>query len=201
MNHNQTLNIAKSGLFGNIKRIEDLDAAIVAYSKLATDQGLDTRENRCGMAFEVYGEFWLTRYGPNPIMKIYNVTDTSSNVMNKGVDFTFIDAPSGGKRGIVQCKYRSNPSYEFIQTDLSTFIYEFAIENLSKNNSVLFTNCKKKQPFHFSFDKRAANRIRLIGRECQLGQTSRDGSFWSDFSNELTQIVLISQQTQLVQIP
>ena len=200
MNHNQALNIAKSGLFGNIKKIEELDAAIVAYSKRATGQGLDTRENRCGMAFEVYAEFWLTKIGPRG-MNIYEVTDTSSNVMNKGVDFTFIDAPSGGKRGIIQCKYRSNPMHEFTQDDLSTFIYEFAIENLSKNNSVLFTNCKKKDPFHSSFDKRAVNRIRLIGRDCQLKQIMMNDSFWSDFSNELTQIVLISQQTQLMQIP
>ncbi len=150
--------VRKSHVFDKVDCYDALERAIAAFGSMATCLGAilcqdpeclhgDTRDNRVGMAFEVFCEAFLRWYGmkgiPSPtyIVSGHSLQDTSQDKWNVGYDFSF-KGPLKTCRDTwyVQVKYRSDPSYKFTRADLGSFISKCDEDDVPKHRRVLFTN-------------------------------------------------------------
>lgn len=180
LKHIQAYHVANSGLFDKPKSYDDLNKAIVAYGETGA-QG--TQDERLGAAFEVFSEFFLTQFGTDAHVGVNELKDTSSNKFEVGADFLFKD--NGGLDGIVQCKFRSDPTYKFKQGELSSAILAaYRSEILKPKNLILFTNVETKDPFHFSYTD-SLKEWRVFNRPTQESFIRRNPSFWTDFCAEM----------------
>ena len=176
INHIQAYHVANSGLFDKLNSYDDLNKAIVAYGKNGK-QG--SQEERLGAAFEVFSEFFLARFGTEVHAGVNELKDTSSNKFEVGADFRFKDAL--GRNGIVQCKYRSNPSYEFRIDELTTAITTArnAVIKMPAN-LILFTNVNGTNTFHFTYANHT-DQWSVFNRPSQESFILCDPDFWTDF--------------------
>lgn len=185
LGHLRTLDIAQAGVFANVSTYDGLVEAIRTWGLDGSEVGSETYNDRVGAAFEVYTEFWLTRYGTasNPLLGVARVSHTSQDPMQCGFDFNYDDL--GGLLGHVQSKYRSNPTHLFSPSELGTFITMADGEGIPAARRILFTNLEHRPSddsngvFHRVF-KHARKQMRVIGRSQQEEFIDRDPTFWSD---------------------
>ena len=181
INHIQAYHVANSGLFDNLNSYDDFNKAIEAYGKNGKNGKNGNEKERLGAAFEVFSEFFLARFGLDRLIGVNELKGTSSNKFEVGADFRFKDAL--GRDGIVQCKYRSNPSYEFRKSDLERAVLT-ALEAGIKipSNLILFTNVNGPKTFHFTYANPAGlAQWRVFNRPFQENFIRRDPAFWTDF--------------------
>ena len=173
--HLSIYKIAKELVFNGVNSYKEMNDAIKAYGNL--DQY--DYNNRVGEAFEIFTEFFCSKYGDTPLLGIKNVLDTSSDSFNAGYDFTFIDLSD--KPGQIQSKWKSDPTHEFTLAELATNSAIASDMDIEKNNNVLFINFDDSDKlFHYSY-KTARNKRRVIGRNAQEEFILRDPKFWDDF--------------------
>jgi superfamily II DNA or RNA helicase len=180
INHIQAYPVANSGLFDNLNSYDDFNEAIEAYGKNGKN---GNEKERLGAAFEVFSEFFLARFGPDPHIGVNELKGTSSNKFEVGADFRFKDAL--GRDGIVQCKYRSNHFHQFKEAELAAAVLEAFRKHVQMPSGlVLFTNLLTVDPFHFSYP-RGKEEFRYFGRSMQESFILRDPAFWTDFGAEM----------------
>lgn len=180
LKHIQAYHVANSGLFDKPKSYDDLNKAIAAYGKNGT-QG--TQEERLGAAFEVFSEFFLTQFGTDAHVGVNELKDTSSNKFEVGADFLFKN--NSGLDGIVQCKFRSNPTHKFKEVELSSAVLiAFRTRILMPVNLILLTNVETEDLFHFSYTD-SLKEWRVFNRPMQEQFILRNPSFWTDFGGEM----------------
>lgn len=181
--------MAKSGLFDNLRCYVDFEAAVVAYGKLFDDE---LYNDRVGESFEVYTEYFFARFGKETTLGVGNITDTSQNKFERGLDFFFYT--HNNERGVIQSKYRSDPTYKFNFSSLQSLMsvcYVLGIPIENQNRRVVFTNLSH-QVSKFSngifddFDGKTLQSVfQVIGREAQEFFEKRHLDFWSEFAKSL----------------
>lgn len=186
LKHLNVIDIAKHSTFDNVNSLAQLDKAIKDYGLKVGEKGDDEHNDRIGHAYEVYAEFWLKRYGQpsNPLLGITEVTHTSDNKYERGLDFWFKQL--NGSRGVLQVKFRSNPMFKFKRGDLGSLVDVCDEHNIEKlNGRIVFTNLEhlvnNDDNGIFAVDA-AVNlkRFRVIDRSIQSAFIDRDPTFWCD---------------------
>jgi len=193
LNHIKTKQVFDSGFFNNITCYNELEQAIIKYADVVNQGGVErTREveleyyARLGEAFEVYTEFFFSRFGvkENPLLNITNIKDTSSVKMNVGYDFTYKDIRDN--LGHIQSKFSHIPIHTFTRKALGTFVSMADEDGVPANRRVLFTNLYHKpgKESNGIFDVSyigGLKQMRVIGRIEQETFIERDETFWNDF--------------------
>ena len=175
INHLEAYNVANSGFFNKLTSYDELVYATTEYGKSG---GRAKRKDRIGAAYEVFSEFFLKRYGSDVLVGVNDVKDTSNNKFEKGVDFRAKDM--NGEPCYVQCKFRSNPFYQFKEDELWTAVIRAYDDKIKMpKNLILFTNTLVV-PFHFSY-KNSAKHWRVFKRDMQESLIDVDPQFWPDF--------------------
>jgi len=199
LTHQKVREILNLGVFNQASSLDDLDQAIEAFGLLKGVVGSDEYNALVGAAFEVYCEFFLKRYQDNPLLGIQNVKDTSLNQFNPGFDFTFEDF--SGNPGLIQTKWRSNPTHKFTSADLGTFANKLRKQRILDENAVFFTNLTHKKYkdsiFHYSWSEDADDMYRVIDRIAQDAHVSRDPKFFDDLRASLE----LSREVEYVEMP
>ena len=183
--HLYVFDAAKDGVFENLSNYERLVKSIIDRGLTRGEIGSDAYNDYVGGAFEVFAEFFLTRYGmkSNPLLGLLNVEQTSQNKYQVGYDFTatdFDDDPA-----IIQSKFRSNPEHRFTRTELGTFVSIADEEGIPAKNRVLFTNLEHEPDavhngvFDGSY-KGGLKQMRVFDRNMQESLIDRDPDFWTD---------------------
>ena len=184
LNHASVKAVARSKAFDDVSNYSDLEAAIICYAKLAPDSAdyLD----RLGAAFEVYTEYFFSRYNDDVRLNVKNVTDTSADKFNVGIDFTYEDA--SGKSGGIQSKFSHDPTHKFTRKTLGTFVSLCDEMGIPAKRRKLFTNLVHKNiddgVFHMSYPG-GEKQMHVFGRLEQEALIEHDVTFWSDFVQAL----------------
>jgi len=193
LNHIKTKQMFDSGFFNNVTCYSDLEQAIIKYADVVNQCGVErTREveleyyARLGEAFEVYTEFFFSRFGvkENVLLNVTNIKDTSTNKMNVGYDFLYHDTK--GRLGHIQSKFSHIPTHVFTRKALGTFVSMADEEGVPSERRVLFTNLYHKPGkenngiFDISYVG-GLKQMRVFGRIEQETFIERDETFWYDF--------------------
>lgn len=175
--HLSIYQISSDGVFDNVNSYEDMNKAIKSYG----EQVPDDYNNRVGMSFEIFTQFFCLKYGDHPLLGIRNILDTSDDPFTEGYDFTYTDFKDSP--GQIQSKWRSNPSYQFTIGDLATNGEMARNLEIEKSNNILFINFDDSDDlFHYRYTT-ARNARRVFDRTSQEKSILRDPKFWNDFRN------------------
>lgn len=173
--HQSIYQISKDKVFENVNSYSEMNKSIKKYGEFIPED----YNNRVGMAFEIFTQYFCMRYNNIPLLGIKDIIDTSDDPFTAGYDFTFTDFY--GKPGQIQSKWRGNDLHRFTLTELGTNSSIAADYDISKDNNILFINFDDTENlFHYDY-KTARNKRRVIGRNAQEEYILRDPKFWSDF--------------------
>jgi len=90
ISHQSRFDIHDSQVFYNVNSYEEMNVAILQHGLQRGDKGSDEYNTFVGMAFEVFNEYFCSRYSSDPLLGIKNITDTSDDPYNDGFD-SFVD--------------------------------------------------------------------------------------------------------------
>jgi superfamily II DNA or RNA helicase len=173
--------IYKDRLFDNVNSYDEMNKAIKKYGGVIKTEA-DTKKytDNTGRAWEIFNMYFILRYLNIPKLGITNIKDTSDHPFNPGYDFNFTDF--SGKRGHIQSKWRDNPLHEFGRQDMSSNCQAAYLNNVSRDNNILFINFDDNvNLFHYEYtEARTAHRV--FGRKTQEEDyILHDPKFWDDF--------------------
>jgi superfamily II DNA or RNA helicase len=185
LEHINLLELYRSGVFNDLKSLQDLESNIEVYSK-NNNTSLKSSEFK-GMVFEIFNEFFLKKHGESKFNIIFDET-TSEDKWSIGIDS--IGISNYGHDVYIQSKYRSKHEYSFNSKDLSTFTdFLFSkFKHSDRTRGVLITNVKNdnsifgKKALSYNFQHDIIDCI--IGRDELIDGTNYD-KFWTDFNNSI----------------
>lgn len=173
--HLSIYQIANDKVFDNVNSYSEMNASLKNHGELVPDD----YNNRVGMPFEIFTQFFCMKYGSTPLLGINNVIDTSDDAFTSGYDFMFTD--THGNPGMIQSKWRGNSNYQFKIGELSTSSELARVHNISSDNNILFINIDDtKDLFNYKYEYARIGR-RIIGRQAQEEFILRDNNFWNEF--------------------
>ena len=129
--HLSIYQIFKDRVFDNVNSYSEMNESIKKYG----EQVSDDYNNRVGMSFEIFTQFFCSRYGNTPLLGIKNVIDTSDDPFTTGYDFTFKSLYD--LNGQIQSKWRSNPTHQFTLGELATNSAMASDMDIVKDNNIL----------------------------------------------------------------
>ena len=177
--HESIHRISKRDVFKNVNSYQELNDEIKKYGMSQGSPGSGPYNDSVGECFEIFTQFFCMEYGETPLIGIKNVIDTSDDPYNPGYDFKFTSIC--GELGLIQSKWRNNPTHKFTITDLATngqMAYDLDIK---KDNNILFTNLDDTSNlFDYRYET-ARNKRRVFGRNSQEELIKRDPNFWNNF--------------------
>ncbi len=188
LKHKKALEIYNENVFDHVNSYDDLIEKIVEYGK----ENVSEYNDRVGMAFEVYTEYFFNRYvsDNNPFLNIKEIFDTSSNPYTKGYDFTY--HTSDNQIGAIQSKFRKSDDAKLSYDEINSFRVqcEDELEIKDPNRAILFTNLyhdgsELHDVFHYTISEKTKNKMRVFSRKEQTDFIDRDPNFWNDFRKEL----------------
>lgn len=186
-------------VFSNVKSFDEMVNTIIAYGKSSEDYNVAV-----GSAYEVFAEFYLEYFGPKnkTHMNIMSVMDTSDRPMQEGYDFSFYTHEK--QQGLIQVKFRSDPTYHFSSTDLASFISmcdcpERGSPAIPRERRILFTNLDhnphnsddidraytRNCVFDMYYDRGLDQIGWVIDGQAQRNYTSIDKEFWRAFKKAI----------------
>jgi superfamily II DNA or RNA helicase len=172
--HLSIYQISKDGVFDNVNSYSEMNESIKLYGEQNNDYN-----DRTGLSFEIFTQFFCLKYGDNPLLGIKNIQDTSDDPFTMGYDFTYTDFYN--KPGQIQSKWRSNPTYQFKISDLGSNGEMARNFNIDKDNNILFINFDDSDNlFDYKFIG-ARNARRILDRKSQEEFILRDPNFWDEF--------------------
>jgi hypothetical protein len=185
LNHASAKAVARSKAFDDVASYSDLENAIICYAQLDPDAA--NYLDRLGAAFEVYTEYFFSCYNDDTRLNVKNVTDTSGDKYNVGIDFSYEDAE--GNQGGIQSKFSHDPTHKFTRKSLGTFVSLCDEMGIPAKRRKLFTNLYHKSGdegiFHTSYAG-GAKQMHVFGRLEQEALIERVPTFWSDFVKALS---------------
>lgn len=188
--HLKRFEVQMAGVFKDVQTLDDLDTSIYEYGLSCGERGTEPYRRATGAAYEIYNQFFCTRYEGDTLLGIRDVQDTSLTPFNSGFDFTF-NSPDGSV-GLLQTKWHHNINWKFTEGELGTFGGRILDEGVQiPNNAILFTNCchvpskDNGSVFHYEWDDRARRRHRVFDRTMQEQFILRDPTFWNDLRQDL----------------
>lgn len=128
-----------------------------------------------GLAYEIFGEFFLKRF--EEILPVYTEGIQVAPECNPGYDFYFMN--ENNKKGIIECKWKSNLKYKFSVADLASFIAEKHDMNLPATQTILFTNVMSPFPYTETADSKLKKWLTVIDGKTQLSFIRYDRYFWT----------------------
>lgn len=184
LRHVNVIDVANHGVFDGVNDFDKMNAEIFAYGCDAGPPGSEAYNDRVGHAYEVYAEFWWTRYGShaNPMLGVHSVMHTSDDKYCPGYDFSAKDMK--GDEAHIQVKWRSSGDgfTGFKMHDLGTFCFKTL--DTAPDRRIWFSNIREDKVFHFSCED-VDKKMRNFGRETQEGFILRDPTFWNDFRDSI----------------
>lgn len=173
--HLSIYQISSDGVFDNVNSYKEMNDIIKLYG----EEYPEDYNNRVGMSFEIFTQFFSMKYGSTPLLGMKNIQDTSDDAFTRGYDFTFTDL--NDNPGQIQSKWRGNPSHQFTLGELANNSAIASDMDISKDNNILFINIDDSDNlFHYEY-RTARNKRRVIGRNAQEEFILRDPKFWDDF--------------------
>ncbi len=144
LSHTHAIAVARSGHFATVTSYQEMEEAVEAYANAGTNVEDDDYAHRSGAAFEVYCEFWLRSFGvkANSKLGITDSKETSRIKYQVGYDFTYSGLK--GERGLIQTKFRSNPTYQFKADEFGSLALVAKKEKVSDEKVKIFTNLTHK---------------------------------------------------------
>lgn len=175
--HLSIFKIYKENVFLNVNSYGDMNNSIKEYANNG-ESDIDYKI-RAGEAFEIFTQFFCQKYGNHPLLGIKNVLDTSDDPFTMGYDFTFTDFKD--QLGMIQSKWKSNPTYTFKSKNLATNGEVAYGEDVEKDNNILFINFDDREDL-FDYNYKVARKVRrILDRKSQEDIILRDPLFWDDF--------------------
>ncbi len=195
LKHLSTLDVAQAGVFEAVSCYDDINKSIRDWGLDGGEAGSETYNDRVGAAWEVFTEYFFVRYAGHDVhLNVNTVAHTSQNKYERGLDF-YVTLMSG-KQGLVQSKFRSDPTYRFTRSALASLndvADELDIEKLT--GRIMFYNQNAHDEL---LDESNRRRIRVIGRQAIESFIDRDPTFWPDL---LTSVMESSKAPRIQKAP
>jgi superfamily II DNA or RNA helicase len=177
LKHSYTKNL--DNVFDNVTSVHELISTITRHGGDSKSEGYT---DRIGMSWEVFVEFYLSRFGSDSRLHVHNLNHTSYNKYQVGYDFTAENATH--EQMLVQAKFHSDPTYKFKRTDLQSFSSISEESDVAPKNRILITNLDNSSSI-FSMGYNGNKLFKVYDINFIRFDVERDPEFWNDFRQSI----------------